>query len=715
MKPRPPRAAAVVALFLSLAPQLVVAQTRAFEKAPGKLEMRVKSSHPEMRSGAPFALELEFDSTFPDVIEGPLELTFYDDNRVELRFQTLPVVLPADATTPLHVESPSLTCLRNPTEFQVRVVLNSTRRTFDFGAHDLLVPLPGMRQFVIAAPGLSEVDIGELARHLPLDEFRPPKLNRQNFATFLVQLDAHGIQGDPIALYSYDVIALSGQHFSSLSTRQLETLATWTESGGGLVVVPTAVLTDAHCAFLAKLTNRNRANFQTDALGRLPPLRPGDAEWLIAAHYGFGRALILRSAPQFAPKSSSPVVSRTQWIRAVTFLWNVRSEQVATILKNGSWAMPTPPPVTVGPKQGSAAPKIASPFATPDLKYTSYGDPGGLKSEQPAAASMLRDLLFPADVRVVPFGVVVGILASFLVVVAPADYWILGWLRRRRYTWIVFPVASLLFTALTVYIAGYYSGNTDHRGALVIVDVGQAGRALRTSRIVHVITADTHKLTADIRNGLFAKTDVQPAQPTSLTEPPKDPIDELPVRVDDETTYEGFLPAAFTVTWPSKQWSPAMHRLTQAASDVEIPNIDWAALDRLDLGTASGRRVAADSLRRALPHCGLLFANGKQDIEIPFPATSDGPVDPFPEWAKVSGSLGRRRDHSLLAILFGVSPNGAGDLEDLAVLDDADADTWLVHAAIVRDNDLIVFRHIVRKTQARTAPATKLSTDKPRG
>jgi len=65
----------------------------------------------------------------------------------------------------------------------------------------------------------------------------------------------------------------------------------------------------------------------------------------------------------------------------------------------------------------------------------------------------------------------------------------------------------------------------------------------------------------------------------------------------------------------------------------------------------------------------------------------------------VLASLGRRRDHGLLAILFGVSPNGAGDLEDLAALDDGDAATWLVHVAIVRDNDLIVFRHVVRKTQ----------------
>src|SRR5262249_46172082 len=161
-----------------------------------------------------------------------------------------------------------------------------------------------------------------------LDEFRPKILNRQNFTTLLVELDAHRIQGDPIALYPYDVIVLSGQHFSSLSARQLETLATWTESGGGIVLVPTGALSEAHVALLAKLTGRERADFVTDALGRLPQWESGRPDWLIATRYGFGRALILRSPPTFAPKGSRAVAGQNEWIRAVTFLWNVRSEQI---------------------------------------------------------------------------------------------------------------------------------------------------------------------------------------------------------------------------------------------------------------------------------------------------------------------------------------------------------------------------------------------------
>jgi hypothetical protein len=688
----PPTRAAAFAAILCLAPQLAVAQTRAFEKAPGKLELRLKSSHPVMRSGAPFALELEFESTFPDLIEGPLELTFLDDNRVQTRFVTIPFAIQPDATTSYQVHLPSMSCLRTQMEFQVRVVLNSTRRTFNLGKFDVLVPIKGMRQFVIAAPGLKEVAVDELVRHLSLDEFRPHKLNRQNFATFSTELDAHRILGDPIALYPYDVLVLLGQHFASLSARQLETLATWIESGGGLVVVLTGALSETHRSFLAKLTGKDRTHFQTDALGRLPQLPVGHPDWLTACRYGFGRALILRSVPQFAPNPSEAVVARSPWIRAVAFLWNVRAEQVDSILSTGVWVMPSPPPLKLAPNQSRL-------FATPDLKYASYGDPGGLKTEEPAAANDLRDLLFPADVRVVPFAIVVALLASFLVIVAPADYWILGWLRRRRYTWIVFPCVSLVFTAVTVSIANYYSGNTDHRGSLVIVDVGQAGRALRTTRIVHVITADTHSLTADIRDGLFAKTDVQPAQ---LNRPPvKDPIDEAPVNVEEGIAYEGLLPSAFTVTWPSRQWSPAMHRLTRAASDIEIPSLDWAELDRVDLGTDAGRSAAIARLRNVLPQCSVMFSNAKVDVAFPFRATVEGPIDQFQDWPSVLASLARRRDHGLLAILFGVSPDGAGDLEDPAVLDEGDTTTWLVHVATVRDNDLIVFRHVVRKTQVR--------------
>jgi hypothetical protein len=677
-------ALAVCWASIASAPRPAAGQMRAFQKAPGKLEMRLRSSHPTIRSGAPFAIELEFDSTFPDVIQGPLELVFTDDDQVATRLVTAPVAIAPDKTT-LQIPLPAMTCVRNPTLFQVHVTLNSTRRTFELGKHDLLVPLRGSRQFVIGAPGLNEVDVGELVRHLLLDEYRPAKLHRQNLATFPVELDAHRIMADPIELYAYDVLVFVGEHFSSLTAKQLDTLATWAESGGGLVIVPSGVLGEPHRQLLVKLAGGDTTSLQTDTLGRLPRLAPGHADWLYATRYGFGRALILRSIPRFAATGPPTSISKEQWIRGVTLLWNVQSKQVQTILNSGNWEMPQAPEVLR--RDGNQI------FASRDLRFASYADPGGLKSEAPAAADSLCDMLFPADVRVVPFGIVAGILALFLVVVAPGDYCILGWLRRRRYTWIAFPTVSLVFTAVTVYIAGYYSGNTDHRDSLVIVDVGEGGRALRTTRITHVITADTRHLDADIRDGLFALTDVQPAIDPAPLHPEDEP--EFRKRIA-EISYSGLVPSAYRVSWPSRQWTPAIHRLTQVGSDVDLPPIDWAGIDKLDFGSPTGRAAAIEEIRRAVPKCALFFTNGVTEEPTPFPADSDKNIQRFASWPQVLAGLARRRDAGLMAIVFALSPSGAGDLEDLAVLDDGDSTTWLVHVGVPRDGELLVLRHVVR-------------------
>ncbi len=266
-----------------LEPQRAVAHRRPFEKVPGKLDMRLKLPHPVMRSGAPFALQLDFESTFPDVIEGPLELTFYDEGILQLKFLTTPVVIAADSSTAYSIQLPSLICRRTPTEFQVSVVLQSARKTFDLGKHDLLIALRGTRQFVIAAPGLNEVDVGQLVRSLSLDEFRPRKLNRQNFATYPAELDPHRILGDPMGLYPFDVVVLVGQHFSALSPRQLETLATWTESGGGLVVVPSGVLTDCALPFPRQADRSRSWKFPDRRVGPLVAARPGRSP---STHFG---------------------------------------------------------------------------------------------------------------------------------------------------------------------------------------------------------------------------------------------------------------------------------------------------------------------------------------------------------------------------------------------------------------------------------------------
>jgi len=677
----------------------------------GSLKMRLKNSTPALRSDAPFSIEVEFDSTYPDLLDGELALTFVDDTDVCLRRTVGPIVIPSGQKS-LRIPLPSMAARKNPATFVVQVEFRSNKATFDLGTHDVVVPLMGQRQVLVAAPGLGEVPVGYLVRQLQLDDYRPPGPRRPDLLALPVELDPHDFPVDTIGFYPYDVLVFVGEHFSRLSVRQLEILGDWVEQGGAAVVVPTGVLTLAHLRFIDRLvgSNADAPLFVADAMGRLPAVRPGSKDWAVACRYEFGRALILKTMPEFASDGSPAGLDKSYWTRIVTFLWNVRLEQASKILKNGTWDLPSM--------------HEKNDFAT-DARNAIFGPPTSLHPFEFAKAGSLRQLLFPDAVRVVPFQVVATILTLFLLALAPGDYFVLGFLRRRRYTWIVFPTVCLIFTVATVWIARHYTGTVDHRSALVIVDVGERGRPLRTTRIDHVITAGTISVTTDVRNGLFSLTDVQPSAAenkkastvddtiTSVKMPKistivysrpsrpykfrsldeEDPRAERPVK---SVEYAGLFPANFSVSQLSRQWTPAMHRVTLGGTDVDVPHFPWAEIDALDASSQSSRIALAERVRRVVPDCDLLIQRGENKYADLSWSSAQGGGGRFQYWPEVLGALSSRVDQGLFAILSQISPNGAGDLEDLSVFDSADAGACLVHLVVRQGDDLVVFRRFVR-------------------
>ncbi len=287
-------------------------------------------------------------------------------------------------------------------------------------------------------------------------------------------------------------------------------------------------------------------------------------------------------------------ISAAEWTRAVCFIWHVENGQTQNILDTGIWL---PPPK---PKPGYEV------------------DLSPLRPREFATAGSLRQLLFPRTVRVMPFGVVATILALFLLAIAPGDYYLYRLLRRWPIRWIAFPAACLAFTLGTVWIAGNYTGRVDHRTELVIVDLGEDGKPLRTTRIEHVLTAQTRPVSLELHNALFAMTDVQPSTtPTQRDEfgrpRPTNLDDDLDLRESlTVPSYAGTLPAAFSVTRPSRQWSPSMHRVTRPGTDVTVPPVAWSELDAIDLASDGGRKQLLDSLRRASPDCDVFLANSER-------------------------------------------------------------------------------------------------------
>jgi hypothetical protein len=651
-----------------------------------RLTFRLDSANPAMRSDAPFAINCLLNSTFTDVLNGELDFEFVDDNEVCVRLHGDPIVIP-NGDSAFRLVLPPMHARRNAAGFACRVTFRSTKGTLNLGTHDLLVPLKGRRQFLIAVPNLGKGPVARLAGHLRLDAFRPndSDVRRADLVTVPVDLEMRDMPAQAIGLYPYDLLLLAEEGFSRLSARQLEAVAEWIEQGGRVVVVPSGVLTLAHKLFLQRITGcePDAPVFVLDRFGLLQGDLTSSKRLWMKCRYGFGRALILPAMPQFDEDGAFHDIKAPAWTRAVCFVWNVRSDQTATILQAGTWTRPEEP------------------------KYSVLNSP--LEPLEFARAAGLRQLLFPGAVRIMPFGVVVLILTLFLLAVAPGDYFLHGLLRRRWVSWMAFPLTCLLFTVGTVWIAGGYTGRADHRTELVIVDLGVDGKPLRTSRIEHVLTAESRPLSGEVHSGIFAVTDVQPAAQRRSKDQsyPVGSPSRMPSKAmfdDDELDgfktlqaidYAGTLPSQFTVTRLSRQWSPSMHRVTRPDTDVTTPSVAWSDLDALDLAAASGRQTLHETLRGALPGCEVLLESASRQF-VSRSGNSELRESTPEGWADVMAALAQRTDSGLFSIVSHVAPSGAGNLEDLAVADPARPDEWLLQFATRQGDELIVYRRMMR-------------------
>lgn len=714
-------------------PEITIEQVR--PKNLGTLALKLQPALAAIRSDAPFSIDLELESTFPELIEGNLDLTFVDDREVRLRLDTGLLAVPSGQKS-FRLFLPAMAARQERANFVVNAVFHAPRGPIDLGTHDLVVPLRGQRQFLMAAAGLGDSTIDHFTRHLGLDMFRPADAGRSSLLTLPVALDRQALPVDPIGLYQFDVLVFAGEYFSRLSGRQLELISDWIETGGGVVVVPTGVLTRSHIEFLDRLAGGDGRSprFVPDEFGRLRSRKPGSKDWMIACRHGYGRALILRALPAFDAGGSLTGVDAAAWKRAVCFLWNVRPAQIAEILKNGNWLLPTPTsevePTLPSAKRyqwlnGSGSAKIQGPTGgmaagkprvSYHWNYSEYDDRAPLHPQKFTEGDALRALLFPDEVRVVPFRVVATILTLFLLAIAPADYLLLGLVRRRKYTWVLFPALCVVFTITTVWVARHYTGTTDRRGALAIVDIGQKGTPLRTTRIEHIITAGTHPISTEVKHGLFSMTEVQPlgtpktafavtsAPPSPVASGTRSLVTVLPGTPDDDDRIEnadpvsmvGTLPSAYTATRLSRQWSPSMDRVTVTSAQEDLPPFPWSELETFPATTEGGRKAIVDRLRRVVPDCEVLFLVGSQSIMDRSTTAINSAGSRLQNWPKVMSALALRSEGRLFSLVSRISPNGAGDLEDLSLLDAAQADSCLLHVAVKRGDDLLVLRRLLR-------------------
>jgi hypothetical protein len=318
----------------------------------------------------------------------------------------------------------------------------------------------------------------------------------------------------------------------------------------------------------------------------------------------------------------------------------------------------------------------------------SYGvQPGALGAE-------LMTRLIPRTVRLIPFSALMGMLVLFLLMIGPVDYFLLGLLRRRRFTWVLFPATSIAFLVATVLMANHYLGLRDQRTSLTVVDLDRDGTALRWNRYELVFAARDRQALTEVKDALWAPLNVQ-AMPVDQPylqvirgrqvwvnpNNPRYTVSRAGAQGESEPPlYQGTLPVRYQSSEAVRQWQPELNR-TLSFEPPPVPMFpSWTAIEEAwpNLQNIRAR------LSETKPFNGDVYAlSGASSIRAD--SASTGIVPP-----PILEELCRGGSRGWFYLVSQISPTGGGNFEDVHAMDPArDAALLIVRRS---GDDLVVYR-----------------------
>ncbi len=366
--------------------------------------------------------------------------------------------------------------------------------------------------------------------------------------TVHVSWDASTFPQDPFVFTGYDLIAISSEQFSKLRRPQLDAVTRWVAAGGRLYLEPQGVLEPVHVEFLNRLVGggENAPGFSLDRLGKLewPPTQT-EPEWSIVS--GLGRGLLYDP-----PIVDDAVASRDARLRLWHLPEKLPARQLAFLLTESRIAMTNAwvPGMRVNPRS---------------LNNRFHAD----RETRMRIVSAITDELMPSSVRIVPLWMIISGLVALVLVTGPGEWWYLGRLKLRRFTWFTWPATVMGLTLGFVTLSNAYLKSTDQPRTLTIMDLDRDGRPLRTNSFRLEFPRRTRDVTADLKQAVWSPLLTEDPGPTPFAPPVELPQAALP-------EYTGRIGQQATVKQTVKQWTPHLAREFSFSQLDDPAPIDWS-------------------------------------------------------------------------------------------------------------------------------------------
>lgn len=717
--------------------------------AGSRLTAQVSSRTPKPRLGAPVTLVWDIRWTGLELLEGYLDIRLRDgrerlgDVRTDemvlstgrRRFETtLPIRSTNNFSSQLEIEVDFVTEERR---FRLGSYLLFPTRADPYGSRTLTVAVCDPWQTAFSGRR------ARLVESLRLERFNP-RQNDTSLVTSFGKVKPAEMPADPLGYCAYNVVLLADEGLTDLRPQQLDVLFQWVEAGGSLCVAAGGGLADHHLAFLNRLAANDEAvsPFLAGPDGRLMRDSAAGATEIRLLYPGMGRAAVVIAPPGVERDTDSAA-----WRRMVAFLWNVRTELVPGIVQDGQW------------EPGRLRRNVAQ--ANPYYLEEAPVNAGQSFEYMPISeGNWLLDRLMPETVEVVPLSLIGLILIAYVLVIGPGDYLLLGLLRLRKLTWILFPVVTVGVTLFTVWLSHWYMQPSETRRTVQFLDVGSEGRlgtaghrpkvgpVVRRSRFELLFTSTPREVTTDVAGEVFAPLDQQRfrAQSVQMYQQYQYGFElAAEEQLVPPAEYAGRIPSRYTVTQQIPQFTPQVNRFfsiapkterntaygTPAEGSSDAAGFNWHRLrpePGQSVSTTMSDRNWREKVRSAVQrHFGngaaiwlmhgdqvaqiagdpALFSRRHTEWDTAYPAPSYYGPGPVP--LDMEGRNYRNTDFlrqtcvrptiGLFSLVTRIAPTGGDNFEDLAVLDPTDPNQWLLVVAVESSGDLLIYRKLYRTSQ----------------
>ena len=494
---------------------------------------RVQNEGARLRVGGPVVAELELQNSGSRVAQGVLEAVLIWRGHRLAKYVTGELVLTTGSRRiGLTLPPPPVIEVGDGLALELAFVQN--RRTIDCGTHAL-----GNYGFqtdfsyaFVRTEARVTADQVRWEQSINPGQMRPALEREVWFNAYAQSLPIERAPANPYGWFNYDLVVLDAPAFAALSTTQLDGLLRWVQGGGSAIAtVDETTIRERQMEFLRRASELSAIAPPVDALGKFGLPQP------LRMQCGLGRLLLLPT-PNYAtfdPKSSG-------WRGHVAWAWRVRDEHFPSIVRTGVWELN---------RAGSLL----------DLKT---GD---------ALFHYLQSIALQSPKvigqrKALPWGTVAILLIALLVAAGPGEWWILGWLRRRRWTWITFPVACALCTWAAYRLAQDHLGRKDWDAEVRITDVGPSNRVLRETTLKAHMPAEDSEWRTELEEGLAL--------------PVTDEVNmagvERAVETPSQVLLEGQAGRRFVLRQNVRQWTKNYRQIIRLPEREEARLVDWVGV-----------------------------------------------------------------------------------------------------------------------------------------